>query len=41
MIVDKKYVASLDQSTTTTKFSLYLLDGTLVDQEIVTHKQIS
>lgn len=28
----KKYLASLDQSTTTTKFSLYHLDGTLVDK---------
>lgn len=38
---EKKYLASLDQSTTSTKFSIYLFDGSLVDQEIVPHKQIS
>lgn len=30
--MSKKYLASLDQSTTSTKFSLFLFDGTLVDQ---------
>ena len=30
--MSKKYLASLDQSTTSTKFSLYLFNGTLVDQ---------
>jgi glycerol kinase len=35
------YLASLDQSTTTTKFSLYLTDGTLAAQELVPHAQIA
>ena len=37
----QSYLASLDQSTTGTKFSIYKPDGTLVDQEIVPHTQIS
>lgn len=36
-----QYLASLDQSTTGTKFSIYLPDGTLLDQSIVPHTQIS
>jgi glycerol kinase len=35
------YLASLDQSTTTTKFSIYHQDGTLVEKELVFHEQIS
>lgn len=35
-IIDKmSYLASLDQSTTSTKFSLYHLDGQLVEQTIL------
>ena len=36
----QQFLASLDQSTTGTKFSIYKPDGTLMDQEIVPHSQI-
>lgn len=35
------YLASLDQSTTSTKFSLYHPDGKLVEQTILEHKQFT
>lgn len=34
------YVASLDQSTTSTKFSIFRSDGKLIDKEVLEHRQI-
>ena len=34
------YLGSIDQSTTSTKFSLFRPNGQLVDQEIIEHAQI-
>lgn len=36
-----QYVASLDQSTTSTKFSIFETNGKLVDKEIIQHRQIT
>lgn len=38
---DMQYVCSLDQSTTSTKFSLFRPNGQLVAQEIIEHQQIT
>ncbi len=35
------YVASIDQSTTSTKFSVFSTSGKLIDQEVIEHKQYS
>lgn len=35
------YVASIDQSTTSTKFSVFTTSGKLIDQEVIEHKQYS
>lgn len=37
----KQYVASIDQSTTSTKFSVFETNGKLVDKEIIQHSQIT
>lgn len=37
---EEQYVASIDQSTTSTKFSVFRLNGELVEQTILEHKQI-
>lgn len=34
-----QFVCSLDQSTTSTKFSLYQTNGKIVAQDIIEHKQ--
>jgi glycerol kinase len=36
----ENYVASIDQSTTSTKFSVFRTNGSLVEQTILEHKQI-
>lgn len=36
----KDLIASIDQSTTTTKFSVFRLNGELVDQTLIEHTQI-
>jgi len=35
------YVASLDQSTTSSKFCIYETNGKLVEKEIIMHDQIA
>lgn len=36
-----QYVASIDQSTTSTKFSIFSTNGKLIDKEIIPHRQIT
>jgi len=36
-----RYVASIDQSTTSTKFSVFETNGKLVDKEVILHNQIT
>lgn len=36
-----QYVASIDQSTTSTKFSVFQTNGKLVDKEVILHSQIT
>jgi glycerol kinase len=36
-----QYVASIDQSTTSTKFSIFSTTGKLIDKEIIPHRQIT
>lgn len=36
-----QYVASIDQSTTATKFSVFEINGKLVDKEVIQHRQIT
>jgi glycerol kinase len=37
----QQYLASIDQSTTSTKFSLFLNDGSLLEKEVIEHQQIT
>ncbi len=34
------YIASLDQSTTSTKFSVFSIDGVLIAKHLIEHEQI-